>query len=544
MQDTLIRYEPEKNIVDSIIGDRFTPAEVLDLYEFTPYLVPILPAGRPLKGGKLSEGKEPNWNVIKRQRGTKSQNIYRETQPSLDEVLEWLEFDPETNMGVLAGEVQGKVVLDVDGPFPSCWTLLDMPDTPTSATGRIEGGCHIYYGTSGHVHTTDEVTLPCKREYKTKFKIMAEGNYVVAPGSLHKSGKRYAWVPGLTPMQVELAPLPDGLLEVFDAAGDKSTPPTLSPVKSHKKLTHTSIGAKSDKVSIHLVRDKGSVLDSELVGVLNQSLEAGVMILEELGCPAREHGAFSCIRHPPDETPSAALHQEDDGNVMYKCFHHDKKEVAIGQVYAECMNGTLYDAPRNDSTVWSEKRMDKGEAKAWTVRAYHDLLGYELPDLKVKPRELEFTAVLGERSRALRADARANIEKVYRGFILLLRVREAYEPGSLPAPYSYRFAARWCGMKREAAGAAVKWLFAHGYLTSNSKTCSGLNLISLKGVRESTSTIPEVKIDEIEAQDIASAVTEVGQAITDLRDKFKILAEELELDETALMKAYDAVVGG
>ena len=125
--------------------------------------------------------------------------------------------------------------------------------------------------------------------------------------------------------------------------------------------------------------------------------------------------------------------------------------------------------------------MDKGEARVWTVRAYHDLLGYQLPDLEVKPRELEFPAVWGERSRALRVDARANVEKVYKGFILLLRVREAYKPGNLPAPYSYRFAARWCGMKKEATGAAIKWLFKHGYLTSNGTTSKGLNLISLKG---------------------------------------------------------------
>jgi len=119
--------------------------------------------------------------------------------------------------------------------------------------------------------------------------------------------------------------------------------------------------------------------------------------------------------------------------------------------------------------------MDPGEARVWTVRAYHELLGYWLPDLEVEPRELDF------KSDNLRADAMANVEKVYERFVLLLRVRLAYKPGDYRAPYSYRFAARWCLMSKDAAGAAVRWLFDHGYLTSGSKTKGGLNLISFKG---------------------------------------------------------------
>ncbi|HEY5869381.1 MAG TPA: hypothetical protein VI542_28105 [Candidatus Tectomicrobia bacterium] len=67
-------------------------------------------------------------------------------------------------------------------------------------------------------------------------------------------------------------------------------------------------------------------------------------------------------------------------------------------------------------------------------------------------------------ARELPADAPMSVQKVYRGFIHLLACKWLYT-AQAPTPYSWRFAAAWCGMRSmKQIGAAMTWLFKRGYV--------------------------------------------------------------------------------
>jgi len=473
-------------VSEDLVWRGFTPEEVLDLYRFSPYLIPVIPPGRPLKKGEISEGKEPNWDVIEHQRGTKSQKTYLRKPPSAEEVLEWPEIDPETNIGLPTGREPGRVALDVDGPLPGCWDLLDLPDTPTTSSGRTEGGRHIHFATSSSLTTTEEVVLPCNG---TKLQLIGEGSHVVAPGSVHKSGTRYAWMPGLSPAEVALAAFPGAVLDIFtnntstydpiptESLWDKDTPPTKYPCP------------------ISVIR--GAVLDRELVERLMRDEDTAVMLMQRMGARVDRVGQdFSCIRpgHGPDNIPSASLYipkytgrdgREPTGEVLYKEFHGDRGTVTLGQVYCEALNNQTFVCPeerermkrQNPLWKWNDRCFGKGESWVWFVRALVELGGYQLPELSLDPMPLP-------------TNAEAVHRVVYEWFQFLLCIRQVYEPGPLQAPFSWRFAARWCLNKKTNMERYVRWLFKHGCLFPVGKTSKGTNIIGLQPVeRKAAKTV-------------------------------------------------------
>lgn len=134
-----------------------------------------------------SRGKHP-WGL---KRGLKDATTDREV------IERWWRARPAANVGVLTGG--GLVVIDVDSPA-NAQALARLaaahgpfPPTVMVTTGR---GVHLYFqGDIGGSHTVGE----------TQLLIRGEGGYVVAPPSLHHSGRRYAWDDPSAP----IAPLPD-----------------------------------------------------------------------------------------------------------------------------------------------------------------------------------------------------------------------------------------------------------------------------------------------------------------------------------------------
>ena len=55
------------------------------------------------------------------------------------------------------------------------------------------------------------------------------------------------------------------------------------------------------------------------------------------------------------------------------------------------------------------------------------------------------------------------VRKVYEGFEFLLACKWRHTPQA-PAPFSWRFAAAWCGLGERHIGEAMRWLLAHGFL--------------------------------------------------------------------------------
>lgn len=134
------------------------------------------------------------------------------------QVTDWWTRWPEAPIGVVPA-TSGHVVIDVDGeqgretfdahPGP-------FPPTACSISGREAGGFHLWY------RVPPTAKAPRGRILGPGLELKAAGNLVVAPPSLHKSGRRYRWEvpPSRVPCQVP----PDWMLEDPNA-------PNLRPVR-------------------------------------------------------------------------------------------------------------------------------------------------------------------------------------------------------------------------------------------------------------------------------------------------------------------------
>jgi hypothetical protein len=125
------------------------------------------------------------------------------TRMTADELRKVFKDSKTTNVGIVTGPISGIMVLDIDGEeglasleragFP----LDSFPVTPTVRTGG--GGLHLYfrYPEGDHVKTQAGIL--------DKVDIRAQGGFVVAPPSMHKSKNRYAWMKGRSLSDVEIA---------------------------------------------------------------------------------------------------------------------------------------------------------------------------------------------------------------------------------------------------------------------------------------------------------------------------------------------------
>jgi hypothetical protein len=66
-------------------------------------------------------------------------------------------------------------------------------------------------------------------------------------------------------------------------------------------------------------------------------------------------------------------------------------------------------------------------------------------------------------ARPLPAEVRPAIRLVYEGFLFLLACKWRHTP-QVPTPFSWRFAAAWCGVSERQVGEAMHWLRAQGWL--------------------------------------------------------------------------------
>jgi len=115
---------------------------------------------------------------------------YQSRRPTEKEIRQWWQQYPNANIGIVTGKISGIVVIDLD---------LDKDDNENGAriyeqaptdlivkTGR--GGYHLYY------HYPEDVDhIPNRVGLLPGVDIRADGGYVVAPPSVHSSGRLYEW---------------------------------------------------------------------------------------------------------------------------------------------------------------------------------------------------------------------------------------------------------------------------------------------------------------------------------------------------------------
>lgn len=122
-----------------------------------------------------------------------------------EEIGQWWRTWPKANIGIVTGAVSGIVVIDADSPEAAANLkpiLGELTHVPIVATGK---GFHLYFKHPGNTMNNKAAILP-------KVDFRGDGGYVVAPPSIHSSGKEYEWKKPLN----DLMPiLPDGFIQLF-----------------------------------------------------------------------------------------------------------------------------------------------------------------------------------------------------------------------------------------------------------------------------------------------------------------------------------------
>lgn len=118
---------------------------------------------------------------------------YKTKPPSASEVEKWWNAAPNANIGIVTGKLSNLTVVDLDGPEGlASAQSLGLVSSLVSLTGN---GRQLFY------KWTSE-TKNSVRSYPG-LDVRGDGGYVVAPPSIHPSGRRYRWA---TVMNVENLP--------------------------------------------------------------------------------------------------------------------------------------------------------------------------------------------------------------------------------------------------------------------------------------------------------------------------------------------------
>jgi hypothetical protein len=113
---------------------------------------------------------------------------------------------PGSNIGLATGS--GLCVLDSDGEEGEAGLRSrHLPPTPSARTTR---GWHRYFAGD----------LPSRGSLLPQVDLKGAGGYVVAPPSVHPSGAAYVWAEGLSPDDLDIAPVPDWIFRLAHRAGD------------------------------------------------------------------------------------------------------------------------------------------------------------------------------------------------------------------------------------------------------------------------------------------------------------------------------------
>ncbi len=139
-------------------------------------------------------------------------------RPSTAQITDWFSRWPDANIGIVTGEISNLVVLDIDpkhGGDASLQRLEQrfgpLPATIEATTGGE--GRHFYFAHPGSL-------IRNRAGLAQGIDLRGDGGYIVAPPSVHPSGRPYAWASGRSPEDLALAAMPRWILPAF--RGDRA----------------------------------------------------------------------------------------------------------------------------------------------------------------------------------------------------------------------------------------------------------------------------------------------------------------------------------
>ena len=217
-------------------------------------------AGKPSPNQKGDDGIKTGahryrllaWSVIplrpRDKRPLISWEMYQDHGPTPSEVDAWFRHWPRANLGIVTGRVSSLIVLDIDAAHGGRESLDrlthengELPLTIEAETGG--GGHHIYF-----TYDTAKGEIRNRTAIEPGLDVRGEGGYVVAPPSIHPSGRRYRWLEGRAPGDLPIANLPSWLAERLI----ERRPPRRGHSLAHwQRLAHDGVteGARNNSIA-------------------------------------------------------------------------------------------------------------------------------------------------------------------------------------------------------------------------------------------------------------------------------------------------------
>ncbi len=134
----------------------------------------------------------PVFPVWERNKKPKTKKGYKDASLNPEQVRQWWTQWPQANIGIPTGSLSGIWVLDIDGEEGE-QSLAKLERTNGKLPRSVEvitggGGRHIYFA------VPDSGSIPCSAsKIGNGLDIRGDGGYIVAPPSIHPSGKQYEW---------------------------------------------------------------------------------------------------------------------------------------------------------------------------------------------------------------------------------------------------------------------------------------------------------------------------------------------------------------
>jgi hypothetical protein len=207
-------------------------------------------------------------------------------------VMSWFEGKMPVNVGLLLGPRSGVIDIELDGPeAKAAWDALELGEiwTPTYQAGR---GPHRLFKWSEKLPATS-----VKKPMGIEMRIGNGGKAIhsVIPPSTHHTGAMYQWIPGLSPDEVELAELPEKLVELlWNSSGpDDSRKP--ARLAMHEEIPNGSRNETLHRFAVREAARCGPNLDDPFE---QQDLLAKVRAINLVNCkpPLPDSEVINCYR--------------------------------------------------------------------------------------------------------------------------------------------------------------------------------------------------------------------------------------------------------
>lgn len=134
---------------------------------------------------------------------------YQSERADREQIGKWWRQWPNANIGLITGAISGYVAVDIDSDaaraeFKSMCAEHDLDHVGVVSTGK---GWHLYFA-------RPPTKMSNKAGIRPGIDFRGDGGYVVAPPSVHPSGRIYEWK---RPLNGDKAQLPEGFVQAMNA---------------------------------------------------------------------------------------------------------------------------------------------------------------------------------------------------------------------------------------------------------------------------------------------------------------------------------------